>query len=97
MANQTGRPLVSVRKSARMLARGLAPHLAHQAQWEGLEEGAIYCRECEVDILTVRDLQKATAFLDVGQLEAVRNGIARWIRHHSPDNAKIIVPIHRPG
>ncbi len=97
MANQIGRPLVSVRNSARILARGMAPHLAHQPQWETKDAGDVYCRECEVDILTVRDIQKAMVFLDAGQLDVVRNGIARWIRHHSPDNAKIIVPIHRPG
>ncbi len=92
-----GRPLVSVRKSARMLARGMAPHLAHQAQWETRDGGEIHCRECDSTILSVRDIQKATVFLDPGQLAAVRNGIARWIRHRSPDSAKIIVPIHRPG
>ncbi len=96
MANQAGRPLVSVRNSARILARGMAPHLAHQPQWETKDDGAIYCRECNSDILTARDIQKATVFLDVRQLEAVRNGIARWVRHRSPENAKIIVPIHRP-
>jgi hypothetical protein len=97
VANQLGRPLVSVRKSARILTGAMTPHLAHQDQWESRDGGAIHCRECNSEILTVSVIRRAMMFLDPSQTETVRNGIARWIRHHSPDSAKIIVPIHRPG
>ncbi len=92
-----GMRIPTPKRAARYLSAKMAPHLGHQMMWERQADGDIVCHECKELIIGPRDIQRSgVQLLSLEQKELVGNAIARWIRSRSPDDAKIIIPIHKP-